>query len=136
MKGLYFVPLLWVFGYLMGDGEFGAKIINGFEWLNTLYLIMMWLVGIMMFVMTAAMAVGGHNGLNTRINAIGAGAGALMMIVAVGFAYFYYWITDKIIMTTDVMATQWSELGSTDLIIMYIVILIIGMLSASRKKGE
>lgn len=137
MKGLYFIPLLWVFGYLMGDGEFGAKIINGFEWLNTLYLIMLWVIGIMMFVFTAFLAAAGsNNSVNRRINAVGLGMGSLMMMVALGFGYFYYWITDKIVTTTDMMATQWSELGSTDLIVIYIVIVLIGMLSASRKKSE
>ena len=133
MNTVLFLPLIWVIGYLVADGEFGAKVINGFEWLNVMYIIMLVIVSIMMAVMTFVLATGG--GQSSHINPLGAGAGILIWVIASAFGIFYYWITSEIAETTNAMATQWSELGSTDLIIMYIAIFIISIFTSRSKSS-
>jgi len=133
MKTVLFLPLIWVIGYLVADGDFGAKVINGFEWLNVMYIIMLVFVSVIMAFVTFILAVGGS--YNTKLNAFGAGAGILMWVIASAFGIFYYWITSEIAETTNAMATQWSELGSTDLIIMYIVIFVISIFTSNSKSS-
>jgi len=130
MKSVLFLPLLWVIGYIVADGEFGAKVVNGFEWLNTMYIIMLVFVSMIMAFVTLALA---GVGSTARLSSIGVGVGLLMWVIASIFGVFYYWITNVIVETTNVMATQWSELGSTDLILIYIVIFIIGIVSSKSK---
>ena len=134
MKTVLFLPLLWIIGYIVADGEFGAKVINGFEWLNVMYIIMLVFISIIMSFVTYALATGAKFN-NAHFNAVGAGAGLLMWVIASAFGIFYYWITNEIAETTNAMATQWSELGSTDLIIMYIAIFVIGIFTSNNKSS-
>jgi len=133
MKTVLFLPLIWIIGYLVADGDFGAKVINGFEWLNTVYIVMLVFVSIIMSFVTFILATGMD--YNSRFNSFGAGAGIVMWVIASAFGMFYYWITSEISETTNAMATQWSELGSTDLIIIYIVIYCIGVFTSNSKSS-
>lgn len=138
MKGIVFLPLLWIIGYLLGDGEYGAKVINGFEWLNTFYLIMLWIVGMLMvfilFVIT--FGKGSNEVMQSRINILGASAGSLLWAVATAIVYGYYCLTNEIIMNTNALATIWGDLGSTDLIIIFIVIVVLTTISSSFRNSE
>ncbi len=136
MKGILFLPLLWVIGYLVVDGEFGLKVINGFAWLNTLYYIMLWFISIVLGIFSIGLAFGGSSTFKTRFNGIGLGLGMLIWVFAVGMVYFYYWLTNEIMINTSAMATQWSELGSNDLIIIFVVIFIINAFATKTKKED
>jgi hypothetical protein len=130
MKTVLFLPLIWIIGYLVADGDFGAKVINGFEWLNIFYIISLVFVSIIMVFVTYILSLSGttHSHFNIFV-----GAGVLMWIISSIFGIFYYWITNEIVLTTNALATQWSDLGSTDLIIMYLIIFIIGIFTANNK---
>ena len=127
MQGLLFIPLLWVIGYLVGGGEFGANVINGFAWLNTFYAIILWLVGIISAFLLIALAFGSNqmNSVDKLKTYIIGGAGTILIMISVASTIFYYWLTDKIVHLTNASATQWSELGTTNYIIIYIVLFLI-----------
>ena len=137
MRGLLFLPLLWVIGYLVNGGEFGANVINGFAWLNTFYAIMLWIVGIIAALLLFALTLGSSqmNNVDKAKTYIIGGAGTIVMMLSVASTIFYYWLTDKIVHLTNAAATQWSELGTTDYITIYIVIVVIMMIVGGRSKS-
>lgn len=132
MKGLFFIPLLWILGYLVADGAFGTKVINGFEWLNIMYLIMLWIIGIVSVFFTFILITAGASNIGDKVNIFITAGGTLIMFMATLFAYFYYWLTNEIIANTINLATVWAELGSTDLIIIYIAIFVLGILTSKK----
>lgn len=128
MKTVLLLPLIWIIGYMVTDGEYGAKIINGFEWLSVAYIIMIIFDGIIMSFITFALTIGAR--VDKQVGIFGAMTGLLMWVITAGIGIFYYWITNEIAINTNVMATQWSELGSTDLMFIYIIIFSIGIFTS------
>ncbi len=130
MRGIAFILVLGILGYAMGDAEmFGGNLVNGFNWINTLYWISATIVSVIAVGLVGVFTIGGGTvGAGSKLGSwatsagiIGGGAiGVFIALLVVVFPIANLWLTYEIMDLIDVSAKSFSEIGEDAKTMVYV----------------
>jgi len=140
MGSLVFIFGVGFLGYILGDGMFGAKLINAFEYINVLY----WIGFMFLILINAAIIVGlsfaGQDkfqkfGSYSIIGSLGgASLGLVIAMVTLFIPILQLWILSNIPLTIDPNISSFDEIQDKTYIMAFSILAILGAFFKGTKK--
>lgn len=139
MGKLAFLTAVGFLGYLLGDGEFGAKLINAFEYISVLYWIGFFIIILINVALIVGLGFAGQDkfknfGNYSFVGSLGGvSLGILIAAVTLFFPVVQLWLLSNILETIDPNVLSFNDIQDKTYIYMWGILAILGSFIPSAK---